>query len=140
MQSNAEVVKRWFREVWCEPRNAAMIDEMMVENVKLCGLNASEPLTRDDFKQLRQHLLAQYPDIQFEVTHTVESGDWIGFHVHVSGTHAESGQPIQIAGTGLAQIQGSKILESHETWDFASMLAQIGAISGDVIAREVTGV
>lgn len=139
MSSNAELVKRWFREVWCEPENSALMDELMSEDVRLYGINASGPLTRDDFKQVRKHFLAKYPDLRIEVTHIMESGDLVAFHAQVSGTHVDSSRPVRFAGTAIVEFRDGKIVESHETWDFASMLVQSGALPEDVVARELTG-
>ncbi len=139
MASNVDLVRRWFREVWCEPRNPETIDELMPEDSKLYGLNPVGPLTREDFKKFRRHFLAMYPDVRVEVTHVMAAGDMVAFHAQVSGVHSDSKRPVNFTGTAIVQFRDGKMIESHETWDFATMLTQNGVLSEDVAARELIG-
>ncbi len=139
MTSNTEIVKRWFKEVWCEPHNPKVIDELMAEDCCLYGISGGDILSRDGFKALHNQILKKYPDIHIEVTHTVESGEFLAYHAKATATHAKSSNPVNFAGTGITKIQGGVIVESNETWDFVSLFAQIGALSPEVIARELGG-
>ena len=140
MSSNAELVKRWFRGVWCQPRDSALVDELLSDEVRIYGINPSGPLTKHDFKRVRQHLLSRFPDIRIAVTSTMECGDLVAFHAQVSGTHVDSSRRVRFAGTAIVKVRAGKFVESHETWDFATMLVQCGAVPQAVVTQELTGV
>ena len=38
MSTNTELIQRWFKEVWCEPRRAEAIEEWMAPDAQLYGL------------------------------------------------------------------------------------------------------
>lgn len=134
--SNATALTNWFDQVWGQ-RNKAVIDEMLHADFQVFGINPGGPLSRDDFKGVWQRFITTYPDIHIEITHTMESGDQVAYHALVTGTHANTNQPVRFAGTGIVTFQGGKVIESRETWDFLSMLTQNGAIEPDVVAREM---
>lgn len=139
MGANLELLTRWFDEVWCEPRRDAAIDEMMAPACEINGLDPSAPTTRDDFKRIRAHQLANSPDTRVELVEAREVEDGVAYHASVTGHVKETSQAYSFTGTGLVRIRDGKIVASRETWDFASMLAQTGVIDGAMLAREVGG-
>lgn len=133
------LMDRWFREVWCEPRREETIDELLDDDVKLHGVDPDSPSTKSDFKQLRRHFIAQYPDISIKMLKCVELMDTAAVHAVVSGTHQRTGQKVTFCGTTIVKWRNRKVIEACETWDFASMLAQIGEVSSRTVAAEVLG-
>ncbi|TQV86531.1 ester cyclase [Aliikangiella coralliicola] len=135
MSTNSELVNRWFQEVWCEPRNPKAIDELMAEDAQLHGNYSPEPVSRSDFKQVWEQFTSTFPDIRIEVRKIVDSGDFVAFHAHVYGTHQESSKPVNFSGTAIVRFRDGQVVESHETWDFASMLMQSGVVADDIMMR-----
>ena len=134
MSTHRDLINRWFHEVWGEPRNAAAIDELMHPEVEFHGLNPAGPMGLNDFKGLWKLFTAAYPDIHIEVTHLIESGDWMAFRARVRATHATTGRPIDFHGNVLTKIRDGKFIETQETWDFATMMAQAGSIPADSVS------
>lgn len=135
MNVRADMVTRWFREVWCEPRNPNAIDELLADDARIFGVDASAPISKEDFRGIRDRLLASIPDLRIEVTDQVATDERVAFRARATGTHAETGRPVSFAGTGIVDFEGGQVVESHETWDFAAMLIQIGALEADVLAN-----
>ena len=43
------------------------------------------------------------------------------------------------SGSGTVKFRNGQIYETHETWDFSPLLAQIGVVSDDAVAHSLTG-
>ncbi|CAM2005474.1 ester cyclase [Acanthopleuribacter pedis] len=134
----APLVHQWFDKVWCLPPCDASINELMTEDAQLNGIRTT-PVSREEFRAIRNHLLDQFPDIKITVTHTLEQGDTVAFHATVTGSHRKSGAPFQFGGTGLVRFADNHIVESRETWDMLGLLAQIGEVNQEAIP-EVLGI
>ena len=138
MSENAKLVHRWFEEVWCQRNDDGVVDEMMAQEARFYGATP-EPFDRARFKAVRAHMMERIPDIRIDVLDTLEMGDHVAWSTRVSGTHGETGKPISFEGTLMARIENGKFVEAHESWDFLSMFVQIGALSPEVVAKELGG-
>ena len=138
MERNEKLARRWFREVWCEPRRVETIDELLADDAKLHGVNPTGPLSKGDFKRIHAFFIEKYPDIRIDVVKTVVTEDAVALHARVTGTHAESGRSVQFAGTAIAEFEEGRMTEVFETWDFASMLAQNGTLEERIVLQELT--
>ena len=136
MASNTDLARRWFTEVWCEPRRDDCIDELMHEKARVHDLGTPEPLGRDDFKAFRQRFLRMVPDVHVEVTQMIEQDDTVAIFAETTGTHADSGQPLRFSGGAMAVFENGRIVESRGAWDFLTMMVQAGVVAPEVVERQ----
>ena len=138
MGANTELIERWFKKVWGPPRCDATLDELMCADCRLHGLGPEDgPVSREGFKQMRRHVLNRFPDIGIEMVYAVELGDTVAFQARARGTHAPTGRPVDFTGTGIARVAGGKVVETRESWDFLSMMAQCGKIEAGAVREEL---
>ncbi len=137
--NNAERVKHWFRNVWCEPRDASLIDALLDDDLRHYGVKADGPGDKADFKALYEGVLATFRNFRIDVTHTIESGDSAAYFAVASGIHIPTGTPVKFTGTGIVTYRDGKTYEVHESWDFSTLLRQIGAVPDDAVAQALIG-
>ena len=141
MSVNSELMERWFGEVWCITKGVAeaegLVDELVADDATFNGLGPAS-LTRSDFKKVRQHFVAKYPDLCIHMTEMVESDDVVSYHAKFSGTHAETNTHVEFVGTAIIRFRDGKVVKTHETWDFASLLMQLGVVSEEDAVHELS--
>ncbi len=128
---------RWFEEVW-NNRREDVIDEMVVEDIVVHGLNDAEGNTirgREGFKTLHRAFLSAYPDLKITIEDVISEGDKIVARCTVRATHegegigvAPTNQPIEFTGVAIVRIKDGKIVEAWNEFDFMKMYSQVGAL------------
>ena len=136
---------RWFTEVWNKGR-AEAIDEMMSPDVIGHGLvdeSGNEIRGAEAFKSFYRSFRGAFPDIQVIVEDTVSEGDKIVARCTVRATHtgegigpAPSNKPVDITGLCLVRVEGGKIAESWNEFDFMTLYRQIGVLPGVEIPKD----
>ena len=137
MSSNTTLIQKWFDEVWNGKRKEASIDEMMSQDCKIYGMDGANPTTRDDLKIIWRHYLKTFPDIHFEIIHLMENEDSVALYVKVTGTDAETNKPVCFYGTSMAKLRDGKLVEVRETWDFVTMLTQLGILGKEFLPKQI---
>lgn len=122
--SGAEVLRRWFEDVWNQQRDEA-IEELLAPDAKFHALwgGLSGPA---GFRQFAKQLRSQLDQPQFEVTHLVEQGDHVAVRCIVRATHRPSGRAITFDGGGFVRVEQGKIAEAWDCWNFLALAQQIG--------------
>ena len=138
------------------------------ENVKIAmkffeGLNSHVPganreLQTSDYKQEApgaagtqnssqaeayvQGFMEAFPDLHFDIRHTIAQGDfvvvnWIGSGTHTGGLRTPTGAVIpptgkkaMVPGSTTYQFKGGKAIQSWLHWDMTTLLAQLGLMPG----------
>lgn len=131
--SHAEIIKRWFDEVWGPARSEATIDELMPDHSRVFGLEADKPVDRDAFKQLWRNFTQAFPEMTVELIECLVSGDQAAYRAVAKNQTPDNAFSFQ--GNGIVTINNGQIVESHETWDFHGMLTQLKANDTDVLAK-----
>jgi steroid delta-isomerase-like uncharacterized protein len=136
--SNNTIEHRWFGEVWNKGR-ADAIDEMLSPDVVIHGLtdsNGNEVRGAEAFKSFYEGFRGAFPDIQVTVEDTVSEGDKIVARCTVRATHRGEGlglaptdKAVEFTGMCMLSMEGGKIVESWNSFDFLTMFQQIEAIS-----------
>jgi len=137
MSDNEALIKRWFEEVWNCGR-ADAIDEMFAENGIAHGLSGAdgEPLRGPAaFKVFHESFRNAFPDIVVTVEQTVSEGDLLAVRCTARGKHTGDGlglaatnAPMEITGMAMVRIQGGKIVEAWNNFDFMTMHQQLGTL------------
>lgn len=128
---------RWFEEVWNQAREAA-IDELAAPNVVAHGLvdaEGNEIRTREGFKAFWRQFRSAFPDVHVTVEDGLVDGDKVMVRCTVRGTHKGQGvglaptlKHVTFSGMCSARIEGGRIVEAWNNFDFLSLYQQLGAL------------
>lgn len=135
---NAEVVHRWFEEVW-NRRNLDVIEELMHEECLSHGLMDNKGIVRrgpEGFRMLFHAFTGAYPDMNVGIEETVCQGDKVVVRCVVRGTHTghgigvpPTGKTVEFTGLCIIRVAGSQIVEAWNQYDFMKMYGQLGVLS-----------
>ncbi len=136
-QDNAAFIRRWFEEVWNKGREEA-IDEMFAEDGVAHGLG-DEPghdiRGASEFKPFFRSFRGAFPDIEVVVEDTISEGDRVAARCSVRARHggdtlgfAATNRPVEFEGISIVRVEGGKIVEAWNNFDFMSMYGQLGAL------------
>ncbi|WP_282605659.1 ester cyclase [Pelagibius sp. Alg239-R121] len=149
MSSHLKIWETWCRRVWKEQDESA-IDEMFITEGMARGLGPHLRLATDrfqeherigpaGFKVFHKCFLALMNDIDIQVTHSMEAGDWISalcvFHAKKNDTNEQ----VKMTGTVFLKIVDDKIVEAYNHWDFFSLFEQLGLIPEESFERCLAG-
>ena|ERR1700674_3285845 len=135
-ETNKALVRRWFREVWNEGREAT-IDELFAESGVAYGLGDTEAEVRGSaqLKPFVRNLRSSFPDLQISIHDIMAEEDKVMVRVLVEGTHSgsglgvpPSGRRIRVAGIVVIRISKGQLVEGWNSWDQLGLLRQIGAL------------
>ena len=137
-ETNKALVRRWFKEVWNEGREAT-IDELFAEGGVAYGLGDGEAEVRGpaQLKPFVRNLRGTLPDLQISIQDIMAEEDKVMVRVSLEGTHSgsglgvpPSGRRIRVAGIVVIRISKGQFVEGWNSWDQLGLLRQIGALPG----------
>jgi steroid delta-isomerase-like uncharacterized protein len=135
-ETNKALVRRWFKEVWNEGREAT-IDELFAESGVAYGLGDGEAEVRGpaQLKPFVRNLSGSLPDLHISILDIMAEEDKVIVRVLLEGTHLGSGlgvQPsgrrVRVAGIVVFRISKGQFVEGWNSWDQLGLLRQIGAL------------
>ena len=135
-ETNKALVRRWFKEVWNEGREAT-IDELFAEGGVAYGLGDREAEVRGpaQLKPFIRNLRNSFPDIQITIHDIMAEEDKVMVRVLLEGTHSgsglgvpPSGRRVRVAGIVVIRISKGQFVEGWNSWDQLGLLRQIGAL------------
>ena len=135
-ETNKALVRRWFREVWNEGREAT-IDELFAEGGVAYGLGDREAEVRGpaQLKPFVRNLRGTLPDLQISIQDIMAEEDKVMVRVLLEGTHSgaglgvpPSGRRIRVAGIVVIRVSKGQFVEGWNSWDQLGLLRQIGAL------------
>ena len=139
-ESNKELVRRWFEQVWNQGR-ADAIDEMFSKDGVAHGLSEDplKPLRGPgDFRTFHAQFRTAFPDITVTVEDTIAEGDKVVARCLVRGRHAGGSlglaatqSPVEFTGISIVRVKNGKIVEAWNNFDFMKMYRQLGALRLD---------
>jgi steroid delta-isomerase-like uncharacterized protein len=126
MGSNADVVRRWFRDVWAG--GDAVVDELMVPDA--AGLMEGFTIgDREGFEAARRQFLALFPDPYLTVEDAVEPGDKVVVRWSAEGTHRGDGfgfpgtnQRIVFRGMTWLELRRGRIARGWDIWNMGGVI------------------
>lgn len=137
LEENKALIRRWFEEVWNRGR-ADAIDEMFAADGVAHGLAEESDSTlrgTAGFKVFHRGFRDAFPDIVVTVEDTVAEGDKVVARCRVRGNHTGDGlgfaathNAVEITGIAIARVEGGKIVESWNNFDFLKLYRQLGRI------------
>jgi len=136
MPENANLIRRWFEEVWNQGREET-VDAMCAPDVigfgqAQHGANIQGP---DHFKQFMRGMRSAFSDIHVELHDTIEQGDRVVVRWTTTMTHigpflgvAATGKQVSVNGISIQQFANGKIVAGWDNWDQLGLLVQLGAV------------
>ena len=132
--ANKALVRRWFEEVWCKGRVAA-IDEMLASHGVVHGLGA-DAHGPEGFKPFHAAYHRAFPDVTIQVDDIVAEGDIVAARWSGSGTHqgeglgfAATGRPVRFSGMVFVRVANGQLVEGWNIFDQLGMLQQLGIVN-----------
>jgi steroid delta-isomerase-like uncharacterized protein len=136
VEQNKGLVRRWFKEVWNEGREAT-IDELFSEDCVAYGLGETDTDVRgpEQMKPFVRNLRGSFRDFHLSIEDIMAEEDKVMVRVLIKCTHSGSGlgvpptgRPIVIAGIVLIRLSKGQFVEAWNSWDQLGLLRQIGAL------------
>jgi predicted ester cyclase len=127
-EANKALVRRYLEEVY--RGNLDILDEVISEDyVGTAGPNPPAQY-KANFGALRR----AFPDIQIRFDALIAEGDWVAMHCTIEGTHLGEWRGIPPTGkhatwraTAFRRVRDGKVVQGYATFDWLSVLEQIGA-------------
>jgi steroid delta-isomerase-like uncharacterized protein len=131
MGENAELMRRWFRDVW-RPGGEATVDELLSSGVT--GLLENRELhSRQDFHDMRRLIMAVFPDIAVDLDDVIEQGEKVAVKWRATATHAGDGLGVPATGKKVAfrgmtwvEIRNGQIARGWDAWNLGALLQSLG--------------
>lgn len=138
MESNREVMETWFRRVWAE-LDVAAIDEMFVSDGEARGLGANVLIGPEGFKTFHAALCSQLSDIKISIDHSIESGNWLSTICTLRAISNTTKEMVEMTGSVEVRIEGGKLREAYNHWDFLGLFTQLGMFPSGSFERSLGG-
>ena len=133
---SSDVMREWFRRVWCE-REEAAIDEMLHLEGRVHGLGPEPVVGPAAFKQFWNQINASFPEAHIDVVDAVDEGPMT--YVRCQGRMTFQGKTVHLSGGAQCHIEDGKIVEAWNYWDFVGLMAGMGALPFDAFPRACEG-
>lgn len=130
--TNADLVRRWFDEVWNQGKLATVDELLEAEGILHAepGLVFKGPAA---FKEFYSKITSAFSNMRMEIVETIEQDDRVAARWRATVTH--SGQPwagiaplnknAVITGISVAHFRNGKIVAGWDNWDAAGLTQQL---------------
>ncbi len=136
--TKVEFLREWYRRVWVEADPAA-IDDYFAPRAGADGLMPDGQVTAEDFRALVPALRAAVRNLRIEVDRHVETDDWLWAQITVHGTTAQGIDPIKASGQIMMRIEGDRITEAYNAFDFITFFEQVKLLPQDSFLMLLSG-
>jgi hypothetical protein len=133
-----EFLREWYRRVWVEADPTA-IDDYFAPRAGADGLMPDGQVSAEDFRALVPALLSLVRDLRIEIDRHIETGDWLWAQITVHGTTAQGIDPIHASGQIMMKIEGDKITEAYNAFDFITFFEQARLLPQDAFLLLLAG-
>jgi predicted ester cyclase len=140
-QDNKAIVGRWFKELWGNPWNPKVVDELATPDILLQYSLHAPRRGRADVKAFMTGFREAFPDLEFHgAADLIAEGDYVVGRWEGGGTHtgpafsdfligslpARSGRKMHFTGTTVLRIENGRIAEEVGLDDGVTALQQLG--------------
>ncbi len=130
-----KVVQKFVQECWNQGNlNAAseyLVDQVRFHDPAFPNLNAGVQNIKNHIEQCRK----AFPDLKFTIDDTIAERNEVVLHWNFRGTHKgqflgmqPTNRQVNLDGTSIYRLEGSKIAEAYANWNLATMMQQLGVI------------
>jgi steroid delta-isomerase-like uncharacterized protein len=126
MESNEELMRHFFDEVW-NKKNEAAVDEVLAPDCVGYGLSDPDAVLHgpEEFKAIYRVFIGAFPDVRVTVHDVIAAGDRVAVRWSTLGTHLgpllgfpPTGKAISLDGATIGVIRGGRIAEA---WNMTDM-------------------
>jgi steroid delta-isomerase-like uncharacterized protein len=129
-ESNADIVRSWFDQVWNQRRDAAVHELLHSGGIgHLEGMDVQGP---EQFLAARAALLDAFPDLSVTVEATVSDGPDVVVRWSARGTHSGEGlgfpaskRRASFRGMTWLRFSGGQIVEGWDSWNLGQLLQEL---------------
>ncbi len=126
--TKSTLLNRWFEEVWNQNQEDS-IEKLMTTDSHAHGiLSADQPKGVAGFKIFYQGFKAQFDNIRITVKDVISQDDMECTLTDVTAKHRETGKNVKFSGQCLVRVEGGKIAEAWNHYDFLDMHQQLGQV------------
>ncbi|HPE27061.1 ester cyclase [Albidovulum sp.] len=136
--SKLKLLQDWYRQVWIEADLDA-VDRYFSPRTGADGLMPDGQVGPEDFKALVPALLALVRNLDIRIDRWIEAGDWLWAQISVHAVTAEGMAPICAAGQVMMRIEGDRITEAYNAFDFLTFFQQAGLLPEDAFLLLLSG-
>lgn len=136
MSSNADLMRRWFQQVWNEGR-IETIEELLAPDALVRGLGEQGQAVRGPkaFSAFFATMKSSFPDIKVQVEQVITEGEWSAALFTATMTYTgggmgfpANGKKAKVEGMAMGRIVDGKIVDVWNIWDQRGLLRQLGAV------------
>ena len=136
--SKLKLLQDWYRQVWIEADLDA-VDRYFSPRTGADGLMPDGQVGPEDFKALVPALLALVRNLDIRIDRSIEAGDWLWAQISVHAVTAEGMAPICAAGQVMMRIEGDRITEAYNAFDFLTFFQQAGLLPEEAFLLLLSG-
>jgi len=132
-EENKALLRRYIEAVW-DNQNPKAVDQFLAPDYKRHRSPTTEPLTREEQKQLLIQFRAAFPDIQLTLEEVIAEGERIAFRSTIRGTHqgellgiAPTGRQVAVGLVDVIHVEDGKFVEQWGGPDLLDLVKQLGA-------------
>ncbi|MGI9319380.1 MAG: ester cyclase [bacterium] len=138
MMNKEAFMNTWFQRVWTDEDPSA-VEEMFDPDGRVEGLGGNALIGVDQFKAFQGAILGLMTEMRFTIDKCVEEEEWTSIFCTINAKSRETGAPIKMTGSILVRIEGDKIVEGYNYFDFLGLWMQLGLLPADTFERGLTG-
>jgi predicted ester cyclase len=126
--TKSTLLNRWFEEVWNQNLEDS-IDKLMTTESNAHGiLSADQPKGASGFKIFYRGFKEQFDNIRISIKDVVSQDDMECALTDVTARHRETGKNVKFSGLCMVRVEGGKIAEAWNHYDFLDMHQQLGQV------------
>lgn len=132
----SDVMRRWFREVWCDSCEGT-IEALFPAHGLAHGLGPEPVRGPEAFREFWRTLRAVFRDIRIDVVDAIDEGERC--YVRCTSTLRFGDRTVGLPGGCVSVVRDGQIQECWNTWDFLGLLTEMGALPPDTVERAFRG-
>ena len=122
------LLNRWFEEVWNQNLEDSIDKLMTTESYAHGIISADQPKGAPGFKTFYRGFKEQFDNIRITIKDVISQDDMECALTDVTATHRETGKNVKFSGLCLVRVEGGKIAEAWNHYDFLDMHQQLGQV------------
>jgi predicted ester cyclase len=132
-ESERELGKRWFEEVWNQGRREAIAEMMAPDSL----VHDGERMTvgRSAFYSFFDRMMTTFSEMHVNVEDTIAEGDKLCVRWECTCRHTgdglgvpPTGESVHITGISIMRLAGKMFVEAWQNWDMLGMMEQIKGV------------
>jgi steroid delta-isomerase-like uncharacterized protein len=130
MPTNADLARRWYKEVWVAGGERT-VEELMAEHM-VGWMEGADIKSRAEFQHARRVLLEVFPDLAIAVDDVIEQGDKVAIRWHVEATHRGAGlgiaptnRRVSFRGLTWMEFKDGRLVRGWDSWNMGKMMQSL---------------